>query len=164
MPVWMEIARQYLGLREYDEKRPGPNGELSHPKIEEWQALAGIRRPDDTIPWCSAFVTGIMHEAGLTDFRTSAARAWRQWGRPLTEPRTGCVVVLWRDGPTSPHGHVGLYERTDGTGALWLLGGNQGNAVTIKPYARARLIGFRWPTAAQLERAGLDGDGVRRPS
>lgn len=142
-PPWLAIARGYLGVREYSPERPGPLGETSNPTIEAWQSLAGIRRPDDTVPWCAAFVTGVMHEAGF-DFRTSSARAWGRFGKPLAAPRPGAIAVLWRESPTSPHGHVGFFEREDARG-IWLLGGNQGNAVTVRPYPRARLVGYRWP-------------------
>lgn len=159
-PYWMEIARSHLGAREYTPQRPGPNGEASNPLIEGWQKLAGIRHPDDEIPWCAAFVTGVMHEAGLTDFATSAARAWNRYGTACT-PRPGCIVALWRDSPSSPHGHVGFLVGDDAHGGVMLLGGNQANAVLIRPYARARVLGYRWPTAAQLASAHLDGDGRR---
>lgn len=159
-PAWLTIARSHLGVREYTPQRPGPNGELSNPIVEAWQRLAGIRRPDDDVPWCAAFVTGCMHEAGLTSFATSAARAWGSYGRRLEAPRVGAITVLWRESPTSPHGHVAFCVGEDARGML-LLGGNQANAVVVRPYPRARLLGFRWPTAAQLAAAGLDGDGLR---
>lgn len=163
-PFWYDISSDYLGVREYDAQHPGPNGELSNPIIERWQKLAGIRRPDDQIPWCGAALTGWLHEAGLTDFATSAARAFSHYGRP-TEPRLGCIVVLWRDSPSSPHGHVGLWTREDAT-QVWVRGGNENNSVTTRPYPRSRILtngnGYRWPTAQQLERATLDGNGVKR--
>lgn len=161
-PRWYEIAQSYLGLREYTPQRPGPNGEQSNEQIEKWQRAAGIRRPDDATPWCAAAMTGWLYEAGLTDFATSAARSFGGYGRGLAQPRLGCIVVLWREAPSSPHGHVGLFVREDERG-LWLLGGNEDNAVTIKPYPRLRLVkdGFRWPTLGQLTAAHLDENGRR---
>lgn len=162
-PAWYELAHGYLGTKEYTPQAPGPGGEQSNPVIERWQKLAGIRRPDDEIPWCAAFVTGVLHESGLTDFATSAARVFARYGDALSEPRYGCIVALWRDSPTSPHGHVGFYAREDAQN-VWLLGGNQANAVVIRPYAKGRVLhqGYRWPTPATLERAGLTRDGIRR--
>lgn len=142
-PRWLVIARGYLGVKEYSPQAPGPLGEHSNPTIEAWQAEAGIRRPDDEIPWCAAFVTHVMAEAGFS-FRTSSARAWERFGKPLSAPRPGAIAVLWRDSPASPHGHVGFFVREDDRG-VWLLGGNQGNAVTVRPYPRTRVLGYRWP-------------------
>lgn len=143
VPPWLTIARGYIGVREYSPERPGPLGELSNPTIEEWQREAGIRRPDDEVPWCAAFVTHVMLKAGY-EYRTSSARAWGRFGKPLAEPRPGAIAVLWRESPTSPHGHVGFYDHEDARG-IWLLGGNQQNAVIVRPYPRARLVGYRWP-------------------
>lgn len=141
---WYVIARKYLGVREYTEQRPGPNGELSNPLIEAWQREAGIRRPDDEVPWCGAFVTHVMLEAGF-NFRSSSARAWARAFKPVKTPRPGVITVLWRDSPLSPHGHVGFFVRKDEHG-LWLLGGNQGNAVTVRAYPPARLLDYRCPS------------------
>jgi hypothetical protein len=34
----------------------------------------------------------------------------------------------------------------DEAGRLMVLGGNQGNAVTVAPFDRARVLGYRWPS------------------
>lgn len=142
-PRWLVIARKYLGVREYDAQRPGPLGELSNPVVEAWQREAGIKRPDDEIPWCAAFLTHVMLEAGF-DFRTSSARAWAKFGKPITAPQPGAIVVLWRESPLGPHGHVGFFVREDEKG-IWILAGNQGNAVTVKPFPKTRVLAYRWP-------------------
>lgn len=142
-PAWLVIARKYLGVREYTPERPGPLGELSNPVVEAWQRESGIKRPDDEIPWCAAFATGVMVEAGY-DFRTSSARAWAKFGKPIAAPMPGAIVVLWRESPESVHGHVGFFVREDERG-IWLLAGNQGNAVTVKPFPKTRVLAYRWP-------------------
>lgn len=161
-PAWLTTARSYFGVREYTAQRPGPNGELSNPLIERWQALAGIRRPDDAVPWCAAGVTGWLCETGLTDFHTSSARAFGHYG-VATAPRVGCITVLWREDPNGPHGHVGLLVAWTAT-TITLLGANQGDAVKTASFQRSRLIPrepFRWPSSKQLAAAHLDGDGLR---
>lgn len=149
-PLWLTIARGELGTREYTPQRPGPRGELSNPRVEAYQAAAGGMQ-DDEIPWCSSFLSWVMLQAGLPKMGTGA-RAWARWGDALTKPQPGAVVVLWREAPTSRFGHVGLYEREDSRG-IWLLSGNAGNAVTVKPFAPRRVLAVRWPSAEMLAAA-----------
>ena len=42
-------------------------------------------------------------------------------------------------------GHVGFAVGKDTAGRLLVLGGNQGNAVSIAAFDVARAIGYRWP-------------------
>lgn len=149
-PSWLLIARGELGVREYTEQSPGPNGELSNERIERYQRAVGMRRNDE-IPWCAAFVGDCLERVGLPSTNSGSARSYARWERPLTEPRPGCVVVLWRERMQGPHGHVGFFEREDSKG-IWILAGNQGNAVTVKPFPRRRLLALRWPTPEALAR------------
>ena len=50
-------------------------------------------------------------------------------------------------------GHVGFWlgETAD---ALILIGGNQSDAVTVQAFAKARLLGLRWPHAAIAQQSG----------
>lgn len=150
-PPWLTIARGELGVREYGNKgglRPGPNGELSNPRVERYQKAVGMRQ-DDEVPWCAAFAGWCLEQAGLPSTNSGAARSYARWGIGLRDPRPGCVVVLWREMVNGPHGHVGFFEREDSKG-IWILAGNQGNAVTVRPFPRRRLLAFRWPTDAML--------------
>lgn len=60
---------------------------------------------------------------------------------PLTKPTEGCIVVFERQGG----GHVGFVVGKDSAGNLMVLGGNQGDAVNIRPFAMSRVSGYRWP-------------------
>jgi hypothetical protein len=51
------------------------------------------------------------------------------------------------------NGHVGFVAGQDRAGNLMVLGGNQGDAVSIKPFARGRVLGFRWPADEPLPEA-----------
>jgi hypothetical protein len=70
------------------------------------------------------------------------AVAWLEWGEPVTDPPVGAVCVMkpLAEGTT---GHVGFFLRRDGTD-VWLLGGNQGDAVCEKPFKAAVVRGYRW--------------------
>ena len=73
-------------------------------------------------------------------------RCWRDpisIGARLETPRIGAVTVLARgDDPSAGHVAFFLGETAD---KLFLLGGNQGDAVTVAAYDKARLLGLRWP-------------------
>ena len=74
-----------------------------------------------------------------------AARSWLRCGYPMARPEVGCIVVFWRGEPDGWSGHVGFVVGQDGDGNLMVCGGNQGDAVSIAAFRRARVLGYRWP-------------------
>ena len=74
------------------------------------------------------------------------ARAWLTWGEPLVAPALGCVVVFVR----GAGGHVGIVAGVDRLGRLMVIGGNQGNAVTLAPFDPHRALGYRSPPGVPL--------------
>ncbi|MEN6441642.1 MAG: hypothetical protein ABFD97_24030 [Syntrophobacter sp.] len=46
--------------------------------------------------------------------------------------------------PGKEHGHVGFYTGED-SDVITMLGGNQGDSVSIQDYRKDRWLGFRWP-------------------
>ena len=138
-PAYYLTARGELGVREI----PGPQ---ANARIQEY--LRSTTLPDemagsDETPWCSAFVNWCVTRVGLEGTNKANARSWMEWGFPLEHPRPGCVVVFWRDSRESRKGHVGFFESMDG-GNVMVLGGNQANSVSVRPYPRSRLLGWRW--------------------
>jgi uncharacterized protein (TIGR02594 family) len=133
---WMEHARaaQRKGIREVP-------GAKHHPDILHMHGQTSLKAKSDEVPWCSSFAVSCMELAGIPSTRSAAAVSWLEWGRKLDEPVPGCVVVLRRgkDG-----GHVGFLEAADETHVA-LLGGNQGNRVSVQRYPRKRVLGYRWP-------------------
>lgn len=61
-----------------------------------------------------------------------------------TPPELDAITVFWRESKTSRKGHVGFYVQETST-HISVLGGNQGNKVTVDPYPKARLLSYRWP-------------------
>lgn len=151
------IARQYLGQREI--KGPHHNAHI----LKFWRNI-GAPFADDETPWCGAFVGGVLFEAGIKPVAGGAsARAWLKLPVKLDKPAFGCVVVFWRGSPTGGNGHVGFVVGKDPRGNIMVLGGNQGDAVNIKPFDTARVLGYRWPGIMPMpERFNLpllDSDG-----
>ena len=135
-PPWLTLARSYLGMREV-------KGTQHNPTILRWWAAIRSTIRDDETPWCAAFTGGVLEESGFRSSRSPAARSYINWGARLDYDALGCVVILSR--PPSPwSGHVGFLAGSSPMGVV-LLGGNQGDAVSLAWFPRGRVIGRRWP-------------------
>ena len=141
--IWLEKAKSYLGLSEV------PGKEHNSKIIGWWKAIKSAFRDDET-PWCAAFVGGVLEECGIKSSRSAAARSYLNWGFPLGGPAVGAVVVFWRNSPYGSVGHVGFVVGKDKTGNLMVLGGNQGDKVSIASFSPMRVLDFRWPDAKNL--------------
>jgi uncharacterized protein (TIGR02594 family) len=140
-PAWLRAARAKLGTREAP-------GAANNPTIMGWAKrlgtkVLGIVYNADSTPWCGVFAAICVQEDGLAPPPIAVrARAWATWGlniRPeLVAP--GAVLVFERPGG----GHVGFYVGEDRT-AYHVLGGNQGDAVTITRILKTRCVARRWP-------------------
>lgn len=154
---WIARARKYLGTKEI------PGAKHNSAIVRWWEAIKAPFRDDET-PWCGAFVGGVLAENGLATVAGGAsARAWLNLPKRLASPAYGCVVIFWRGSPTGGSGHVGFVVGRDKADNLMVLGGNQGDMVSIKPFARSRVLGYRWPSIApdpsRYELPLLNSDG-----
>ncbi|MGL5096996.1 MAG: TIGR02594 family protein [Planctomycetia bacterium] len=134
--TWMEIARAELGTKEF------VGTKNNNPRIMEYLKTVGPFKNDET-PWCSAFVNWVMKQVGQPGTDLGTARSWLKWGLPLAAPEYGCITVFKR-GDSTWKGHVAFYVGQEGS-YLKVLGGNQGDAVSVAKYAKSRLLGYRWP-------------------
>lgn len=140
-PLWVQVARAELGVAEY-------RGGEHNPRIVEYHGATRAGEAPDEVPWCSSFVNWCFLRAGIAGTGSKAARSWEQWGVDVDAPTVGCVVVLSR-GPNPAHGHVGFYVGPGARGTLRLLGGNQGNRVSIQSYPLSRVLSYRVPGATR---------------
>ena len=144
-PQWLAIARPLVGLEEI----PGPQ---HAPEIlGMWRAIKRSGIQSDEVPWCAAFVGACLERAGIRSSRFESAASYLTWGVRLSDPVHGCVVVFSRDGG----GHVGFVVGQDEQGRLLVLGGNQGDRVSVKAFDRARVTGYRWPVDVPIITAPL---------
>lgn len=144
-PAWLTEARRYIGQREI-------KGVNHNPFILGWwKAIKRGGIKTDEVPWCAAFVGAMLEAAGIVSSRFESAKSYLDWGRALEAPELGCIVVFQRDGG----GHVGFVMGRDKAGNLLVLGGNQGDAVSIAAFGRGRVVGYRWPTAVPVVAAPL---------
>lgn len=132
-PLWLEVGRTYLGLKEI----PGPK---HNPTIIKWLTQLKAWWKDDETPWCGTFVAHCMDSVGVAlPKHWYRAKDWLNWGVAVA-PRLGAVAVFDRNGG----GHVGLLVGETAT-SYAVLGGNQGNSVSVMALAKNRLLGTRWP-------------------
>lgn len=146
---WLIEARRLLGTAEIV-------GRGSNPAILSWANGIGVAYNNDDIPWCGLFVG---HCVGATlpgeplPANPLGARNWARFGVPCAAT-VGAIAVFWRKSLASGLGHVGFVVGDTPEGPA-ILGGNQGNRVSVIAKPLDRLIGYRWPSRAPLVTAAL---------
>jgi uncharacterized protein (TIGR02594 family) len=147
-PLWLSVARMLIGLSEVP-------GAVNNPVILQWAKDIGAPGwyDNDEKPWCSVFLNRLMLACQLpmsgTGFELLRAKSFETWGQGLTVPSFGCVVTFQRP----EGGHVGLYLG-ETAAAYRVLGGNQGNAVSLTWITKDRLTAMRWPGAVPVTHVG----------
>ncbi|MEL6622517.1 MAG: TIGR02594 family protein [Pseudomonadota bacterium] len=135
---WMDHAWALYGAREV-------RGSGSNPKVVDLYRDSGHRRiRDDGVPWCAAFVGACLERGGLDGTGSLMARSYMRWGRAVSQAEYGAVAVFSRGGDPSK-GHVGFVVGADAK-RIFLLGGNQSDAVNVRAYPKSRLLAFRLPS------------------
>lgn len=136
-PPWLAHAWPETGTREV----AGPR---SNPRIARLFADAGFPSvSSDETAWCAAFVGACLARGGAAASGSLLARSYLDWGEPIDAFRLGAVAVFPRGGDPAT-GHVGFAVGESDT-AIYLLGGNQGDQVSVEAFPKARLLGLRWP-------------------
>lgn len=97
---------------------------------------------DDETAWCSAALNYFCKKLGYERSGKLDARSWLKMPILVLKPSLGDIVVFWRGSPDGWQGHVGLFIAQDTT-TVWVLGGNQGDMLCIKPYPRDKVLGYR---------------------
>jgi uncharacterized protein (TIGR02594 family) len=117
---------------------------------DELNAASGVKAnaakiegySDDDIPWCGLFAAIVTFRAGkMVVTNPLWARNWAKFGVATKTAGLGDVLVFERPGGG---GHVGFYIAETATQYL-VLGGNQGNRVSIVPIDKSRCIAIRRP-------------------
>ena len=147
-PAWLRAA--YIELRHGVREVPGAE---ANARIIEYHRSTSLKATSDEVAWCAAFVGWALHKAGTVATGSAAARSYIGWGVgvSLRHPPIGAMVVLARgEGPQpgpevrDAQGHVGFFWSHGGPGELVVLGGNQGDRVSLATYPVHRLLGVRW--------------------
>ena len=134
-------------------------------KLSDYMSKGGKGLDPRETAWCAAFVNSVLAKTGYDGTGSNLAQSFLDWGVNVDDsPKHGDIVVISR-GKEPWMGHVGFFHGFDSNGDIQILGGNQGDAVTIKTYSKDRLLGFRRGeskgAAQSLPKASGDiGDGV----
>jgi len=137
-------------------------GKVHNPVIMAWAKDLDLQKiyTADEIPWCGLFIAYVCHKAGIEVIdKPLWALSWSSWGTKVTEPMLGDILTFKRDGG----GHVGIYVGED-KDCYHVLGGNQGNAVSVTRIVKSRLYQARrttWKVAqpANVRKIYLDSKG-----
>ena len=139
------LAQRFVGLREL-------HGPLSNAHVLAMLRLDHTWVEGDHVPWCSAFLNYVAWILRLPRSKSLGARSWLKVGTPipLAAARPGWdVVILARGEGEQPGpdvvdapGHVGFFAGLE-QGRVLVLGGNQGDEVSVAPFPVARVLGVR---------------------
>lgn len=131
-----EHAAKDLGLKETPGAKSTPRIKTAIKHAADW-----LDGDDSVTPWCGAI-------RGLWALETGTgappehyrARSWLEWGHAvrLQDAQKGDTVVFKRSGGY----HVALFDRAAGE-KIYVLGGNQSNAVNVQGYAKEDVMGVR---------------------
>jgi uncharacterized protein (TIGR02594 family) len=133
----LEVALTQYGVKEIV-------GEQHNPVILGYLDDIGFEYiNDDETPWCSTFINWCALKAGLKRTGKLNARSWLDIGKliPNDQGQLGDVLIFKR-GIYEWQGHVAIYIR-ETPSTIFVLGGNQGNRVSIREYQKADLLGIR---------------------
>ena len=133
MPSPYEIAQGLVGTRE---------GQAA---LGDFLKTGGQNLDPVVTAWCAAFVNASLNQAGLPGSGSMMARSFLNYGTPVDQPQVGDIAVFSRG--RAPQGHVGFYQGVGPDGRIQVLGGNQGDAVSVKSFDAGSLLGYRRPGA-----------------
>lgn len=137
LPRIISEALKFYGLKE-------TTGALNNPVIMGWAKELGLASTysADSVPWCGLFAATVVRAAGFYAVTGPLwARNWATFGQPSPSPGLGDVLVFNREGGG---GHVGFYIGEDAD-CYHVLGGNQGDSVSITRIKKGRMIAARRP-------------------
>ena len=133
----VNYAIRFVGVREIP-------GKQHNSIIAGWTNRVLSWAFDDEVAWCSNFMNAMAEDCGYERSKQANARSWLNVGEEVFKPELGDVAVFWRTSPDSWKGHVGIFMGyTHDQKHIVLLGGNQGDAVSIALYPTHQLLSFR---------------------
>jgi uncharacterized protein (TIGR02594 family) len=141
-PLWLLEGLKWINT---EEAAVGDNPQILDWAREEGGQIAKYYK-HDSIPWCALYANMVLTKIGLDGTKTLRALDWQNWGTKLAGPTVGAFAPMKRQGG----GHIAIVVGRDQRGNLMCLGGNQADAVNIKPFPAARPLSFRWPGGVPL--------------
>lgn len=131
------LAQRFVGMKEVP-------GTASNPAVLAMLRLDQPWPTSDEVPWCSAFANYIAWLLRLPRSHNLSARSWLNVGESIEadQATVGFDVVILSRGTDPTAGHVGFFAGAVG-GVVNVLGGNQGDSVSVESFMRTRILGVR---------------------
>lgn len=140
-----DLAQRYVGVSEVP-------GVASNPTVLAMLRLDNTWPGGDDVPWCSAFANHIAWLLRLPRSKALNARSWLAIGTPvpIEDALVGNDVVILKRGEgkqpgpdvLNAPGHVAFFAGRE-PGTVLLLGGNQGDKVSLARFPAADVLGVR---------------------
>lgn len=129
----------------------------NNPKIIACLAHVGLKSSSDQPPWCAAYASKKLSEAGLESIKSASSQSFRKYGSEVgvvdwARVRKNDIVVLSYGGGS---GHVGFYRGYDQTRNMILLaGGNQSNTVKLSSFPAGQIASIKrnWTIPSQYDK------------
>lgn len=145
-------------------------GPIHNPVIMGWAKETALEKvyTSDEIPWCGLYAAIVMKRSDIPGSprpipnNPLRALSWNNFGVQVNSDNAmlGDVLTFTRNGG----GHVGFYVGEDDT-AFHVLGGNQGNKVSIVRINKSRLSQVRRPLyhtkPLNIRKIYLDSNGTQ---
>ena len=144
--AWMRTAQAETGVHEL----AGPK---HNPRVLQYHDATELDAGSDETPWCAAFVSWVLQASGLPSLRTARASDYLAYGVAVETPCYGAIAVV----RGHRFAHVGFVVQADARNVT-LLGGNQGDAVSIGRFPRASFLAFRYPPGVAVPDAPAAGN------
>jgi uncharacterized protein (TIGR02594 family) len=147
---WMLTASGELGQTEIHGKR-------ANPQIMRYFSASRFWGKDDSgaeNAWCASFVAWVMKQHGYEPVAHAyRALSWMSFGKAIDKPVMGSIAIKKRG---RGGGHVGFVVGQSSTGKyLFILGGNQGDSVSIARYPANIWEAFVVPSQFDLSLSSL---------
>jgi len=149
-----QLAAQQMGMNE----------NAQNAALQEYMSNGGVNLDPAVTAWCAAYVNATLAQTGYKGTGSNLARDFLDWGVDVQDPQKGDLAVFWRDDPNGPYGHVGFFDGYNDDGTIRVLGGNQGNSVSIAGYSPDQLLGFRRPEDGWGNALSAGGTGTSGPA
>lgn len=142
-PPWLVEAKKHEGKKEV------PGVKNNDWVIGLWDSIPWIwstviRKDDNLLPWCGAFIKLCLDKAGIKPPKAwYRAKAYIDFGTPIYHPAYGCIGVIKN---AKGKYHVGIVIGWDAAGNIMLYGGNQNDMVRVSAFKFKSFVAFVWPS------------------
>ncbi|WP_298621534.1 MULTISPECIES: TIGR02594 family protein [Pseudomonadota] len=125
--------------------------------LQDYMRTGGVNLDPMTTAWCAAFVNATLAQTGQQGTGSNAAQSFKDWGEAVDQPERGDLAVFDRGGGK---GHVGFFDGFNEDGTIRVLGGNQGDKVSVANFGTDNLIGYRRAPNAMLKGADFNPNAM----